>query len=83
MGHLLLSAAMAAPLVALLFPLLGDSRPEAVEDFTNATVRSGHGKSRNTERFGGPSQWSEDEFAFGRAIEAYADLIDATARRLK
>jgi hypothetical protein len=83
MHHLLLGAAFAAPLVAFLFPFLGNSHPGAELNSTNAMAHPHPRKPRKRGCFGGPRQWAADEFAFERAIQAYEDLIDATARRLK
>lgn len=83
MLHLLLDAAFAAPLVALLFPLLGSSHPGAEPNSNDAKNHPCRKRRRTAGHFGGPKQWAADEFAFERAIQAYEELIDAAARGLK
>jgi hypothetical protein len=81
MLDLLLRAALAALLVAFLFPLFTISRLNAGFAFTEAAV-----PTRRRRRTAGDldprAKWSADEFAFERAIEAYEELIDRTAGRL-
>ncbi len=83
MHHLLLGAAIAAPLVAFLNPFPRNSHSGAEPNSIDATVHSHPKRSRKTGHFSGPTQWAADEFAFERAIQAYEELIDATARGLK
>jgi hypothetical protein len=82
MFHLLFGAAVAAPLVAFVVPFVAISRLSAGIDRSDVIA------SARSERHGAmPADciqraWSANEFAFERAIDAYEDLIDITARRL-
>ena len=83
MLHLFQGAASAAPLVAFFSSSHRSSHP-VTEVNLHAFGKSAHRKwIRRADRFSGPAQWAADEFAFERAIEAYEELIDASARGFK
>jgi hypothetical protein len=79
MIHLLFGAAVAAPLVAFVVPLVAISRLNkriGPMDVIASASRQQHGADDPRRA------WVANEFAFHRAIEAYEDLIDSTARQL-
>jgi hypothetical protein len=81
MLHLLLRAAIAAPVVAYLVPFFATSRLRAAGTAANTT------RADKRKRRAGCSpelqrEWAAHEFAFGCAIEGYEELIDKTAGRL-
>ena len=75
-------AALAAPLVAFLIPLLAGSPRSAGYAFTKAVSPARRRGRRKMGSAGLRDKWAADEFAFERAIEAYEELIDRTAGRL-
>ena len=82
MLHLLLSAAIAAPIVAYLVPSLTTSRHPAGGTPTNRPAPSRPHGQRGACSPEQLREWAVHEFAFGRAIEEYEELIDRTAERL-
>ena len=83
MIHLLFGAAIAAPLVAFVVPLVAISRlhPGTNQTDVIARIRRPKGGTETASDF--ERAWSRNEFAFARAIDAYEDLIDSTAGRLQ
>jgi hypothetical protein len=82
MFHLLFRAAIAAPIVAYLVPLLASSRPRAGERPAGAAAPAQPRRGRSGCSLELQREWSAHEFAFGRAIEEYEELIDRTVGRL-
>lgn len=83
MHYFLFGAAFAAPLVAFANPLFGIFHPRSGPNSSDTRKHPHSKRRRNTDHFCGRKQWAADEFAFERAIQAYEELIDATARGLK
>jgi hypothetical protein len=81
MLHLLSCAAIAAPIVAYLVPFAATSRPRH-EKSANTKSSAGRGAWRVSCAAEQRREWAANEFAFGRAIEQYEDLIDRIATRL-
>ncbi len=81
MFHLLFGAAVAAPLVAFIVPLVAISHLNAGVERSDviASARCYRRDPMSADAI--QRAWSANEFAFERAIEAYEDLIDANAWR--
>jgi hypothetical protein len=82
MLDLLFGAALAALLVAIVFPLLASSPLSMRLAFTQAIIPPRRRRKRATRGIAPRAAWTANEFAFDRAIEAYEELIDRTAGRL-
>jgi hypothetical protein len=82
MLHLLLRAAIAASIVAYLVPLLATSRLRAGGTPANSTAATHRRRRRQACSLDFEREWTAHEFAFGRAIELYEELIDRTAGML-
>jgi len=82
MFHLLSCVAIATPVVAYLVPLLATLRPRArrIPANTMATARRRirHGTCTPEQQ----REWAARQFAFGRAIKDYEELIDSIAARV-
>jgi hypothetical protein len=82
MLHLLFGVALAAPLVALVIPLMAVSRLSS-GIVTSGGVDADRRRKRGCSSVADDhSEWGVSEFAFAHAVQAYEKLIDDTARRL-
>jgi hypothetical protein len=79
MLHLLLGAAIAAPLVALVVPLYAISRLSSGIVTSDATVAIRRKKRSGNSAVDLEREWAAHEFAFAHAIKDYEELIDETA----
>jgi hypothetical protein len=82
MYDLLLGAAVAAPLVAFVAPLVAISRVNKRIGPMDGIASASRQKRPTNGTDDRQRAWSENEFAFHRAINAYEELIDRTAGRL-
>jgi hypothetical protein len=82
MFHLLFGAVLAAPLVAFVVPLVAIARLNKRIGPMDVIASASRQRNGADGRDDLQRAWSANEFAFERAINAYEELIDSTARRL-